>query len=78
LKAHWGAIAGADFFTTEVWTWRGHPEALFMEQIVRVLTMADDGVVDTPHVLICDRDRKWSGEGAASTQASGYPRAPHS
>jgi hypothetical protein len=21
--AHWGAIAGADFFTTEVWTWRG-------------------------------------------------------
>src|SRR4029453_6386232 len=20
---HWGAIAGADFFTTEVWTWRG-------------------------------------------------------
>jgi transposase InsO family protein len=23
LCAHWGAIAGADFFTTEVWTWRG-------------------------------------------------------
>jgi len=23
LQAHWGAIAGADFFTTEVWTWRG-------------------------------------------------------
>jgi transposase InsO family protein len=23
LKAHWGAVAGADFFTTEVWTWRG-------------------------------------------------------
>ncbi len=23
LKAHWGAMAGADFFTTEVWTWRG-------------------------------------------------------
>src|SRR4249919_1398473 len=21
LKAHWGVIAGADFFTTEVWTW---------------------------------------------------------
>ena len=20
LRAHWGAIAGADFFTTEVWT----------------------------------------------------------
>jgi hypothetical protein len=23
LKAHWGVIAGADFFTIEVWTWRG-------------------------------------------------------
>jgi transposase InsO family protein len=23
LKAHWGAIAGAGFFTTEVWTWHG-------------------------------------------------------
>ena len=23
LKAHWGVIAAADFFTTEVWTWRG-------------------------------------------------------
>ena len=23
LRAHWGEIAGADFFTTEVWTWRG-------------------------------------------------------
>src|SRR2546427_5214330 len=23
LRAHWGAIAGADFFTTEVWTPRG-------------------------------------------------------
>jgi putative transposase len=23
VRAHWGAIAGADFFTSEVWTWRG-------------------------------------------------------
>jgi putative transposase len=23
LRAHWGAIAGTDFFATEVWTWRG-------------------------------------------------------
>src|SRR5262249_5239625 len=23
LRGHWGVIAGADFFTTEVWTWRG-------------------------------------------------------
>src|SRR4029077_6211717 len=72
LNAHWGAIAGADFFTTEVWTWRGlvtyytvfvidlasrrvrilgstpHPEALFMQQVVRTLTMADTGVVGVP------------------------------
>jgi hypothetical protein len=66
LRGHWGAIAGADFFTTEVWTWRGlvtyytvfvidlasrrvlilgstpHPDALFMQQISRTLTMADE------------------------------------
>jgi len=23
VRAHWGAIAAADFFVTEVWTWRG-------------------------------------------------------
>ena len=23
LRAYWGTIAGADFFATEVWTWRG-------------------------------------------------------
>jgi putative transposase len=23
LRAHWGTVAAADFFTTEVWTWRG-------------------------------------------------------
>ena len=86
LNAHWGAIAGADFFTTEVWTWRGlvtyytlfvidlasrrvqilgstpHPEALFMQQIVRTLTMAEDGALQAVHILICDRDRKWSGD----------------
>src|SRR5678816_4681777 len=84
LRAHWGAIAGADFFTTEVWTWRGlvtfytvfvidlasrrvqilgstpHPEALFMQQIARTLTMAEPGATRVPGVLICDRDRKWS------------------
>ena len=39
-----------------------HPEALFMQQIVRTLTMAPDGVVDMPNILVCDRDRKWSGD----------------
>jgi hypothetical protein len=37
-----------------------HPEGLFMQQIVRTLTMAEVGVVGVPQVLICDRDRKWS------------------
>jgi hypothetical protein len=70
LRAQRGAISGADFFTTEVWTWQGlvtyytvfvidlasrrvqilgstpHPEALFMQQIVRTLTMAQVGVVN--------------------------------
>jgi transposase InsO family protein len=84
LRAHWGAIAGADFFTTEVWTWQGlvtyytvfvidlasrrvqilgstpHPEALFMQQVVRTLTMGEAAVVISPSVVICDRDHKWS------------------
>jgi len=84
LKAHWGVIAAADFFTTEVWTWRGlvtyytvlvmdlasrrvhilgstpHPNDVFMSQIVRIVTAADDGVLIGQRVLICDRDRKWS------------------
>jgi transposase InsO family protein len=84
LRAHWGAIAGADFFTTEVWTWQGlvsyytvfvidlasrrvhvlgstpHPTDLFMDQVVRLVTAADDGALVGHRVLICDRDRKWS------------------
>src|SRR5438093_332402 len=84
LRAHWGAIAGADFFTTEVWTWRGlvtyytvfvidlasrrvqllgstpFPNDLFMRQVCRTLTAADDGLLVGHGVLICDRDAKWS------------------
>jgi putative transposase len=84
LHAHWGAITGADFFTTEVWTWRGlvtyytvfvidlasrrvqivgstpHPDEVFMQQVVRTLTAADDGWLVDHRVLICDRDTKWS------------------
>jgi hypothetical protein len=100
LRAHWGAIAGADFFTTEVWTWRGlvtyytvfvidlasrrvqilgsapHPEALFMYQIVRTLTMAEGGAVSAPQVLICDRDRKWSGDVRRRLQDAGIRVVP--
>ena len=95
LKAHWGAIAGADFFTTEVWTWRGlvmyytvfvidlasrrvqilgstpHPAAVFMQQIVRTLTMAESDAADVPDVLIYDRDRKWSGDVRRRLQDAG-------
>jgi len=95
LKAHWGTIAGADFFTTEVWTWRGlvtyytvfvidlasrrvqilgstpHPETLFMQQMVRTLTMAEDDATPAPHVLICDRDRKWSRDVRCRLQEAG-------
>jgi transposase InsO family protein len=86
LRAHWGVIAGADFFTTEVWTWRGlvtyytvfvidlasrrvqilgstpHPNERFMRQVGRTCTTADDGLLHDHRVLLCDRDRKWSGE----------------
>jgi len=84
LQAHWGAIAGADFFTTEVWTWRGlvtyytvfvidlasrrvqivgsspFPNDMFMRQVCRTLTAADEGPLVGHRVLICDRDAKWS------------------
>jgi transposase InsO family protein len=85
LRAHWGAISGADFFTTEVWTWRGglvtyytvfvidlasrrvqivgstpHPDEMFMRQVARTLTAADDEESLRHRVLICDRDTKWS------------------
>jgi transposase InsO family protein len=86
LKAHWGVIAGADFFTTEVWTWRGlvtyytvfvidlasrrvqivgstpRPDELFMRQVGRTLTAAEDGVLHGHRVVILDRDRKWTAD----------------
>jgi hypothetical protein len=37
-----------------------HPESVFMQQIVRTLTMAETGAAPTPQLLICDRDRKRS------------------
>jgi len=39
LCAHWGAIAGADVFTTEIWTWRGR--------------VTDDTVFDRPRITPC-------------------------
>ena len=37
-----------------------HPDELFMRQVSRTLTTADDGLLRNHRVLICDRDRKWS------------------
>jgi hypothetical protein len=98
LRAHWGAIAGADFFTTEVWTWRGlvtyytvfvidlasrrvqivgstpHPHYVFMQQVVRTMTAADDGLLIHHRVLICDRDTKWIRAGARATEGGRDPR----
>jgi transposase InsO family protein len=95
LRAHWGAIAGADFFTTEVWTWRGlvtyytvfvidlasrrvqivgstpFPNDLFMQQVARALTAADDGWLVSHRVLICDRDAKWSAPVRARLREAG-------
>ena len=95
LHAHWGAIAGADFFTTEVWTWRGlvtyytvfvidlasrrvqiagstpHPDDVFMQQVVRTMSAADDGLLVQQRVLICDRDTKWSASVRARFEEAG-------
>jgi hypothetical protein len=42
---------------------------------VRTLTMAEGGGMDAPQVLICDRDRKWSGD--VSIPGRGDSRRPH-
>ena len=38
-----------------------HPDDLFMRQVARTLTAADEGMLVGHRVLICDRDTKWSG-----------------
>jgi transposase InsO family protein len=37
-----------------------HPDERFMQQVVRTLTDAEDGLLVQHRVLICDRDTKWS------------------
>ena len=37
-----------------------HPHEVFMQQVVRTLTAAEDGLLVQHRVLICDRDTKWS------------------
>jgi putative transposase len=45
-----------------------HPDEAFMEQVARMLTMANAQVC---RVLICDRDAKWSEEVRARLQDAG-------
>jgi transposase InsO family protein len=37
-----------------------HPDERFMQQVVRTLTAAEDGLLAQHQVLACDRDTKWS------------------
>ena len=37
-----------------------HPDEMFMRQVGRTLTAADEGILVGSRVLICDRDAKWS------------------
>ena len=37
-----------------------HPHDVFMQQVVRTMTAADDGLLIHHRVVICDRDTKWS------------------
>jgi transposase InsO family protein len=37
-----------------------HPDEHFMQQVVRTVTIADEGLLVQHRVLICDRDTKWS------------------
>jgi hypothetical protein len=49
LRAHWGAIAGADFFTTVVWTWRGHV-TFYTVFVIDLASRRVQIVGSTPHL----------------------------
>jgi transposase InsO family protein len=48
-----------------------HPDERFMQQVVRTLTAADEGLVVHHRVLICDRDTKWSAPVRARLRETG-------
>ena len=64
LRAYWGTIAGADFFTTEVWTWRG----LVTYYTVFVIDLASRrvqilGSTPQPEALFMQADRADADDG---------------
>ena len=50
-----------------------HPDELFMRQVGRTFTAADDGVLVGHRVLMCDRDRKWTPSVRQLLATSGIP-----
>jgi hypothetical protein len=48
-----------------------------MQQTMRTLTMGEDGAVDAPHILICDRRSEVERRRATSTPGRGNPRRVH-
>ena len=48
-----------------------HPHDVFMQQVVRTLTVAEDGLLVQHRLLICDRDTKWSASVRARLEEAG-------
>ncbi len=53
---HWSRLAPVHILGSTP-----YPGDVFMGQIVRLATSAEDGVLIGHRVMICDRDRKWGG-----------------
>jgi transposase InsO family protein len=53
-----------------------HPHDAFMQQVVRTLIAADDGLLVQHRVLICDRDTKWSARVRAQLSEAGIRVVP--
>ena len=56
LRAHWLAIAGADFLTTEVWTWRGSV-TYYTVCVINVASRRVQILGSTPHPERCSCSR---------------------
>ena len=90
LSRHWELIVAADFFTIEVWTRQGLQRfvvlffiELWMSQIARNLTAADEGILNGKRYLIHDRDTLFTAEFLDMLASAGVksvklpPRSPN-